>query len=142
MKIEYRTPHGTGSYTTLADDASATLADKISGFTIPFSKSPQVEPLAGGTKPFVQDRGNATWTLGFVVDRQHASADAAALFIATESAIFGAVLTNFDLKITIGAQVMYLVRAALTGFVPRPLSDKSTLIQYSFVATNWTATAP
>lgn len=141
MKIEYRTPAGSGSYTTLAEDG-ATLDARISGFTIPFTKSPQVEPLAGGTAPFVQDRGNATWQLGFVVDRQHASADAAALFIATESAIFGAVLTNFDLKITIGAQVMYLVRGALTGFNPRPLSDKSSLIQYSFVATNWTATAP
>lgn len=142
MKIEYRTPAGSGSYSTLADDASATLADKISGFTIPFSKSPQVTPLAGGAKPFIQDRGNAIWTLSFMVDRVHATPDEAALFIATESAIFGAVLTNFDLKITIGSQVMYLVRAALTQFLPRPLSDKSSLIQYSFVATNWTATAP
>lgn len=141
MKIEYRTPAGTGSYTTLAEDG-ATLAASISGFTIPFQKSPQVEPLAGGTKPFVQDRGNAVWQLGFNVDRVHASPDAAALFVATEAAIFGGVITNFDLKITIGAQVMYLVRAALTNFNPRPLSDKSSLISYGFVATNWTATAP
>lgn len=142
MKIEYRTPAGSGSYTTLADDASATLADKISGFAPSFQKSPQVEPLAGGSAPFVQDRGNAVWQLSFVVDRVHATPDAAALFLATEAAIFGAVITNFDLKITVGAQVMYLVRAALTAFSPMPLSDKSSLIQYQFTATGWTSTAP
>lgn len=141
MKIEYRTPAGTGAYTTLAEDA-ATLAAAISGFALACVKSPQVEPLAGGTAPFLQDRGNATWQLGFIVDRTHATADAAALFVAAEGLIFGGVITNFDLKITIGAQVMYLVRAALTSFAPRPLSDKSSLIQYQFTATNWTSTAP
>jgi hypothetical protein len=141
VKIEYRTPAGTGSYTTLAEDNDA-LAAAISGFTVPLQMQPQITPLAGGTKPFVQNRGNATWQLGFVVDRTHASADAAALFIATQAAIFGAVLGNFDFKITIGAQVMYFVRAALNTFNPAPLSDKSSLIQYGFTGTNWTSTAP
>lgn len=142
MKIEYRTPAGSGTYTVLADDASATTLDKISGFLPTVQKQPQVVPLAGSTTPFVQDRGNAVWQLSFVVDRQHASPDAAALFLATEAAIFGGVVGNFDLKVTIGAQVMYLVRAGLNQIQPLPLSDKSSVIQYGFTGSNWTATAP
>lgn len=140
MKIEYRTPAGTGSYTTLAEDGDA-LAAAISGFAPALSKSPQVEGLAGSVLPFVQDRGNGVWQISFMVDRTHATPDASALFIATQAALFG-VLTNFDLKVTIGAQVLYAVRAALTAFQPQPHSDKSSLIQYSFVAANWTTTAP
>lgn len=142
MKIEYRQTPSADTYTVLADDASVTLADKISGFTIPFSKSPQVDALAGGVSPFIQDRGNAVWNLSFVVDRVHATQDAAALFISTHAAIFGSTITNFDLKVTIGAQVMYLVNAAITQYQPRPLSDKSSLIQYTFTAANWTNEAP
>lgn len=141
MKIEYRQPAGTGAYTTLADDASATLADKISGLLPKGAKSPQVEPLAGGAAPFVQDRGNQVWTLSFLVDRTHATPDAAALFLVTEAAIFAAV-ANFDLKITAGSQVVYLARCALTEFSPQPLSDKSTLITYAFVGKSFTTTAP
>lgn len=141
MKIEYRTPAGSGSYTTLAEDG-ATNAAAISGFLPSVAKQPQVAPLAGGAKPFVQNRGNAAWQLGFVVDRTHASPDAAALFVATEAATLGAPLTNFDLKVTIGTQVLYLVRCVLTQLQPAPVSDKSSLIQYGFVGSDWTATAP
>lgn len=141
MKIEYRTPAGTGSYTTLADDTSATLADKISAFAPRGAKSPQVEALAGAAAPFVQDRGNQVWTLSFLVDRTHASADAVALFLVTEAAIFSAV-ANLDLKITVGAQVVYLARCAMTAFDPHPLSDKSSQVVYSFVGKSFTTTAP
>jgi hypothetical protein len=141
MKIEYRTPAGTGTYTTLADDSSATLADKISAFAPSCSKSPQVEPLAGGASPFIQDRGNQVWALSFLVERTHASADAALLFITTEATIFAAV-ANFDLKITQGAQVLYLTRCALTGFQPDPASDRSSRISYAFVGKTFNATAP
>lgn len=141
MKIEYRTPAGTGSYTTLADDSSATLADKISAFLPRCTKSPQVTPLAGAANPFIADRGNQYWTLGFLVERTHASPDAAALFLTTEAALFDDV-ANYDLKITVGAQVLYLATAALTGFDPDPLSDKSSRVRYAFVGKTFNATAP
>lgn len=140
MKIEYRTPAGSGSYTTLAEDGDA-LAAAISGFAPVKNGQPQLTPLAGATAPFIQERGNKFWTLSFVVDRTHASADAAALFLTTQAAIFD-VVTNFDLKITQGAQVLYLARCCNTGFQPAPLSDKSSLIQYQFVGKTFNATAP
>lgn len=141
MKIEYRTPAGTGSYTTLADDSSATLADKISRFLPACRKTPQVEALAGAAAPFLQDRGNQSWEISFLVERTHASPDAAALFITTEAAIFGGV-ANFDLKITQGAQVLYVTRCALTQFTPDQLSDKSSRIIYAFIGKSFNATAP
>lgn len=140
MKIEYRTPAGAGSYTTLAEDGDA-LAAAISGFAPRCAKQPQVTPLAGGAAPFIQDRGNQFWDLSFVVDRTHASPDAAALYVTTQAAVFDDV-ANYDLKLTVGAQVLYLARAALTALQPAPLSDKSSLIQYAFVGKTFNATAP
>ena len=49
--------------------------------------------------------------------------DADALFLTTEAALFDDV-ANYDLKITVGARVLYLATAALTGFDPDPFSDK------------------
>lgn len=142
MKISYRAAAtGAGAYTVLADEATATLGAAISGFLPRFTKNPQVDPLFRATGPFVADRGNGQWTLTFMVARQHASPDAAALFINTEAAIFGAI-QNVDLKIEVGSQVNYLVNAALTGFEPDPHSDCSTFIRYGFTAASYTTTAP
>lgn len=141
MKIEYRTPNGSGSYTTLAEDGDS-LAAAISNFRPrKLGGTTQIEPLAGGSAPFIQQRGNHAWEISFLVDRTHATPAAAALFLTTEATIF-TVLTNFDLKITQGAQVLYLAGAAHTTFDPAMLSDKSTQIIYAFTGKTFNATAP
>jgi hypothetical protein len=138
MKIEYRTAGGS-TYSVLADDSVTTLAAAISGFQPVASKSPMQMPAYGATNPVTQDLGNMNWRLSFTVDRFHATADAAAAFIAAEPLKFPG---NVDLKFTIGAQVTYLANTALSGFTPDPHSDQSTRITYAFTGGNYTTTAP
>lgn len=138
MKIEYRTA-GSGSYSVLADEAVATLAARITGFHPHVSKSPMQTPAYGAAVPITTDMGNARWQLEFSVDRVHASADAALLFIQAEPLKFAG---NVDLKITVGAQVTYLANTAFTELDPQPHSDQSTLIKYAFTGGNYTTTAP
>jgi hypothetical protein len=141
MKISYTLTGGT-DYTMLADEAnSGGLADAISGFQPRMVKSPQIEQLYQSQGVFVADRGNAQWTLSFSVARVHASADAAAEFIATHAAEFE-LIRNLDLKIEIGATTVYLTNCAVTEVSPDPHSDKSTFIRYSFVSDDYTTSAP
>jgi len=139
VKIEYRTPAGTGSYSVLADEGSTT--DRIKGYQPRLSKQPLVSPLFQSLAPLVADLGNGLWTLSFAVDRVHASADAAALFIATHAATFN-VVGNFDLKITVGGQVVYMTACVMTEFTPDPHSDQSTVCKYGFMGGGYTNTAP
>jgi hypothetical protein len=123
VKIEYRTPTGTGSYVTLADEATGTLGERISGYS---ARPGQSALFRGGL-----------WVVSFMVDRVHASADAAALFVSTQGAIFAVPgvfgrVNFFDLKITIGSQVLYSLMAGCTGFSPAPASDQTSLISYTF----------
>lgn len=142
MKIEYRTPPGTGSYTILADDANSSgLNDSIFGYQASLAKNPQNDPLAFSLAPYVRDTGNGTWTLSFGVERTHITPNAALLFILTHSAALN-VLAELDLKITVGAQVVYFANCVLTRFEPDPHSDQSTRIGYTFVTGRYTTTAP
>jgi hypothetical protein len=142
MKIEYRTPPGTGNYTVLADEAATgvgALQERISGYQPAMRKTPQVEPLFQGPQPFVGDLGNATWTVKFSIDRVHASAAAALAFLDAEAAIFGAVVGAFDLRITVGTTVRTVGNCVLTEFTPSPHSDQSTLISYAFTGASYGA---
>ena len=139
MKVEYRTPAGTGAYTVLADDSVTTLAAQISGFQPAYSKSPMQAPGYGAAVPVTLDLGNGHYRIAFSVDRVHASADAAALFLLNEMAKFTG---SLDLKITVGAQVTYLAGTVLTECTPDPQSDQSTKIRYAFNGGLYTTTAP
>lgn len=142
MKIDYKLrTGGVGSWTALADDASATLLDKISGFRAVPSKQPEVVPLVRSEAPFIADRGNRLWAVSFLVDRSHATPDAAALFCATHPLIFENQL-NLDLRITVGGQVLYLSDAAVAGCEPAGQSDKSTLFNYAFIGRQYGTAVP
>lgn len=135
MKIEYRTPAGSGSYSILADESVATLAAAISGFQPVVNKSPMVEAGYGAAVPVTLDLGNANYRASFTVERVHASPDAALLFVQAEPLKFSG---NVDLKITQGAQVTLLLGGALTELTPEPHSDQSTKIRYAFAGGQYT----
>lgn len=139
MKVEYRSPAGTGSYSVLADEATATLAAAISGFQPGYTKSPMVVAGYGAAVQSGLDLGQASYTLAFSVDRVHASAAAAVKFVLDEMLKFRA---DLDLKITVGAQVTYYAAGICTQCAPEPHSDQSTKIRYAFSSGNYTTTAP
>lgn len=143
MSIGYRTAAtGGGGYAMLADDGDTTgLGDRISGFATGLSKTPQEDPLAFAAAPFLKDRGNATFSLRFKVERQHASAAAALTFQATHPALFNAKV-NFDLMITVGAATVYLANCVCVRVEPEPHSDQSTRFSYEFVGGTYSSTAP
>ena len=142
MKIEYRAAAaGNAPYTVLADESVAALAARISGYQPAMTSSPDEEPGFGAGGIAVFDNGNQKWRLAFVIERQHASPDAAGLFLAQHPLTFGT-LGNLDLKITIAAQVIYFPACALTEFTPDPHSDQSTKIKYAFTGGSYTDTAP
>ena len=133
MKIEYRTPAGSGSYATLADESGATgLGDQISGYQPVPRKTPQTEQLALSAAQFVRDAGNTIWQLKFKVARVHASPDAAVEFVATHVALFTAFGASVDLQITVGATVLHMLGAAMVTMPPEPASDLSTVFAYEF----------
>ena len=145
MKIEYRTPAGTGTYSVLTDsDTPAATLDRISAYKPGLHASPMTEPLAVSAgqafASFITGR-SGQWNVSFAVDRQHASADAALLFLQVHPTIF-AKAAQFDLKITVGAQVVYLPSCAPTLIDPDEHSDLHTFTRYSFVGGNYTTTAP
>lgn len=141
MIITYRTPAGSGSYTTLANETTQPLADAISQYQIDLTKSPQTATGYGATIPVTLDLGNARWSLGFTVDRVHASPDAALLFTNTHMLALGEA-ANFDLQITVGSQVLYLAACCLTKLTPAPHSDQSTQFKYTFTGGQYQTTAP
>lgn len=130
MKIEYRIT-GAGSFATLADDDAG---QKISSWKPGLRATPQVEPLAvtpGETlSTFIQARAGHV-TLGFAVDQQNASADAALAFALGQISTFG-VAGNFDLQITVGASTWQLPNCAVTQVDPDEHSDQHTFIRYAF----------
>lgn len=146
MKIEYRTPSGgAGTYTTLADDSTTTgTVSRISAYKPSLHATPIKVPLAlslgQAFASFIRG-AEGSYTLSFIVDRQHASADAALLFLQQHPAVF-AIAGQFDLKITVGAQVVYLPACAIEMIDPDEHSDQHTLIRYSFVGGSYTTTAP
>ncbi len=135
MKIEYRTPAGSGSYSTLADETDATLQPRIRGFQPAMVMAAQVEDLFQGANVKVFNRGNARWQMRFTIERVHASADAAAAYLSSHAAIFSGATpgAQFDIKVTVGATALTLAKAALTEFQPDPHSDLSTTISYAFI---------
>ncbi len=153
MKIEYRKPAaaggGSGGYTVIADDASASLGDRISAYKPSYSSSPSVTPLFMSGKVDVRDLGNGQWKLSFSVHRAHASAAAALIFLATHAAEFDATallaagkLGNMDLRVSVGSQFVYMASAAIVGFDPDAHSDQSTFCTYQFVGGSYSTTAP
>jgi len=139
VKIEYRTPAGSGAYSVLADESVTTLGAAISGFQPTFKKAPYVAKGYGAAVPVTLDMGNADWAMGFLVERQHATPDAALAFIQAEPLTYAG---QNDLKVTVGAQVTYLANCVLTECTPAPASDQSSRIKYMFSGGTYTQTAP
>lgn len=140
MKVEFRAI-GTGpaNWLVLADESAAPLNARISGWQPRFSSSPQEEPGFNAPGVAVFDNGNGKWTVGFLVERFHTTADAALTFLATHSpAVAG--LGNVDLKITVGGAITFLVAAACTEITPEPHSDQNTRIRYTFTSGLYTNT--
>lgn len=134
MKIGYRA-QGTGTYTTLGDDSTS---DLVSGFLPKMSGEPQVRPLAFAANASVLARGNRKWSIEGIVEKVHASLDAAAAFIQSQAA---AIPDFVDLQITEGATVIYATPAVLVAFEP-VVNGASSRTKYGFVAATITTTAP
>jgi hypothetical protein len=142
MIIAYRVAAvGGAGWLTLANESAPTLAEKISGYQPVLGKSPQEEPGFGAAGVAVFDVANARWKLAFIIERQHGTPDAAALFLVNHPLAFAAA-GNLDLQITIGATVVYFPACAVTEFTPEPHSDQSTKIRYAFAGGAYTLTAP
>ena len=140
MKIEYRTPPGTGAFSVLADEADGgaqSLSPRITGYCPSFGKVPMVVRMFQQVSPQVGDMGNATWDLAFGIERDHGTPDAAAAFLAVHAAVFGNVLGNYDLQITTGGTVILAADCALKNFKPRPPSDRSSFIEYGWTPTTY-----
>lgn len=135
MKISYRTA-GAGSYVALADLASREF---IAGFVARPQSELQVEPLFRAAHVKVFARGNLQWQIDFYVSREHASADAAAEFLATHRAVLPGLA---DLKVEVGAKTLYAHRAGLATCEPADESDKSTLFHYVWIAEQYSTAAP
>lgn len=120
---------------TLADEAAGALGDRIKGFKVTMVKAAaQVDELAWSAAASVNDTGNARWQISFGVDRQHASADAAAAFLADHPAAFATPpRANFDVKVTVGATARVVKKAAMTLLEPDEHSDQSTFIRYGWM---------
>lgn len=146
MKIEYRTPSGgAGAYTELADDSLTTgTQSRISGYKPSLRASPIKVPLAlslgQAFASFVRG-AEGDFSISFLVERQHGTADAALLFLQTHPTAF-AIADQFDLKITVGAQVVYFPACAITSLDPDEHSDQSTRVRYTFVGGTYTTIAP
>lgn len=141
MKIEYRTPAGSGAYSVLADDGNSTgLGDRISGWLPELTKDPTGVKLAGGGL-FTADHTTGSFDPSFSVFRTHADDAAAMLFLVSHPLIF-CVPATFDLKVTQGSTVAYVVNCALRSFRPNEFSGKSTFCKYAFVFGTYTTTAP
>lgn len=142
LSISYRVAAiGGAGWLVLANSIAPTLAEAISGYQPQLSKSPQEEPGFGAAGIAVYDNGNQKWKLGFIVERTHASPDAALQFLSLHAAGFGAA-GNLDLQIIVGAVTVYFPACAVTEFTPDPHSDQSTRIKYGFVGGSYTLTAP
>ena len=143
MKVEFRAASiGNGvNYTTLANEGAPTLAEKISGFQPAMTLSPDEQPGFGSAGIAVYDNANQKWKVTFIIERVHASPDAAEAFKSAEAARIGAI-GNLDLKITTGATVNYLPAAATVEFTPDPQSDQSSKIRYAFIGGQYTPNAP
>ena len=142
MKIAYRIAAvGGAGYTTLADEGSPTLAEKISGYQPALAKSPYEAPGYGAAGVAVFDMGNQKWKIAFIIERVHATPDAAAQYLVTHPLAFAAI-GNLDLQITVGATVIYFPACAVTEFSPEPHSDQSTKIKYAFTGGSYTLTSP
>lgn len=141
MKIELRIEGGTADYTPIADDAAGQI---ISGYKPSLRAAPQTDALAvSPDQPFATfiSGRSGEWTLDFSVDRQHASADAALAFLNEHLALF-AEAAQFHLKITVGAQIVYLAFCAPTSLEPEPHSDQHTFLRYTFVGASYTENEP
>ncbi|HXI73451.1 MAG TPA: hypothetical protein VNN22_24170 [Verrucomicrobiae bacterium] len=142
MKIEYRAAgNGVGGWTVLADESVAALGARISGFQPKSVSQPAIEPGFGAGGVAVYDNGNDTWTVSFLIERQHASPDSAVTFLAAHPAMFST-LGNLDLKITQGGSITYMAAVARTEFTPDPASDQSTRCRYAFVGGSYSINAP
>lgn len=129
----------------LADeDTPAATQDKISGYHATFNGRPETVPLPVGTgqpvATFVYLR-EGIWNVGFMVDRQHASPDAAFAFVQQQAILLGAT-GQLDLQIIVGAQNLYLPASSLTAFDPEPHSDLHSFIKYAFAGGTYTTVAP
>lgn len=143
MKIEYRiTQTPPAQFATLADDNGA-APQKISAWKPGLRATPQTEALAVGVgsalATFIQARAGHV-TLGFAVDQQNASADAALAFALGQISTFS-VASNFDLQITVGAAEWQMPNCACTQIEPDEHSDQHTFIRYAFTGSQLTKIA-
>jgi hypothetical protein len=145
VKIESRITGSGPNYAVLADDSLiAGTRDRISGYKPSMRATPQVEALAvSAGQPFASfiTGRSGNWTVSFAVDRQHASADAALAFLQAHPTAF-AIAAAFDLKITVGANVVYFPSTAITQLDPDEHSDQHTNIRYAFIGSTYTDSEP
>lgn len=144
MKISFR-PAQTGgaasTYSVLADESNPTLQEKISQYQAAASKNPMEVPGYQSASVLVLDLGNVKWKLGFIIERVHATPDAALAFIVQQQAAVAGI-GAVDLAITVGAQTDYFPACVVTEFTPEPHSDQSSKIKYGFAGANYSLTAP
>jgi len=137
--IYYRAAATGGSFSTKLADETASPGEFIRDFKPRMMGSVQVEPLFGSNKSFVATRGNRYWTLGFTVERLHASPEVAAAFLDTHAT---ALPDSIDLKIVQGATITYLSAAAFHGLDATEPTGCSSTISYQFTGPTYNETAP
>lgn len=129
-------PAGGGSYAALVDPA---LLPIFTNWMPKMTALAQEEMVYGGENYAVYARGNRKWVMRTEIVTNHASPDAALLYVPIQA---DSIADQVDIKITEGASSIYLVAAVLTDYDPDEYSGKSNRIRYSFVSGKLTSAAP
>ena len=120
MKIEFGTD-------TLGDDSTGDFITPALGRS--HSRQVQVTALAGGASPFVTPRGNATNRISFVVEKQHADAKTAALYVCTHP---DSLAGQAVLRISEGSNAAQIADACLESCDLASLTGRATAFHYTF----------
>lgn len=129
------TPSGGGVGITLGDDSAgdfivvAPLLDDV--------RTVQVDPLFESDTPFSKGRGNRMREFSWVVDREHADAEAAASFALTHA---NGIPEDVSINIDTGANSFTIEHAVIARVTVLQVTGRSTTVRYTVTgASAWGA---
>jgi hypothetical protein len=143
MQINIRTAQtGGGGYTTIADDGAGDVID----FRVPqLSTEEYITSGYGATGKFVQNMGNALWTVTIPVRKFYATSILARQAIATLGAALNAGNLDVQFLEQSAADATYLPACSAGQFTPDPREGQTGVALYftlKFTGPNYTAHAP
>lgn len=140
---------GGGAYTTFADSLNVisprTNPDLIDYKPPTLKTLEQIEPLAGGAKQFVANRGNALWTMQVPIQMWYASPIAARQAVATLGTALSIGLMDLQILDASSADAVYLPACSLGDFTPDAGNgQQGVYLKFilKFTGNNFTTTAP